>query len=60
MVVTRTERKEMEKEQLQYAIEEVMGEELNSNLSKALEYNNYDSLLNSLDLMKNRKSWLQK
>ena len=39
MVVTKSERKAMEKEQLEYVLQEVMDEDKDSNLTKALTYN---------------------
>ena len=39
MVVTKTKRKAMEKEQLEYVLQEVMDEDKDSNFTKALTYN---------------------
>ena len=39
MVVTKSERKAMEKEQLEYVLQEVMDQDNDSNLTKALTYN---------------------
>ena len=39
MVITKGERKAMEKEQLEYVLQEVMDEDKDSNLTKALTYN---------------------
>ena len=39
MVITKAERKAMEKEQLEYVLQEVMDEDKDSNLTKALMYN---------------------
>ena len=54
MVTTKSERKAIEKEQLQYIIEEVMDEEADSNLSKALTYNNCDSFIKLMELSPER------
>ena len=50
MVVTKSQRKAMAKEQLKYVIEEVMDEDTDSNLHNALTYNNCDSFVKLMGL----------
>ena len=54
MVVTKSQRKAMAKEQLKYVIEEVMDEDTDSNLHNALTYNNCDSFVKLMGLSSER------